>query len=96
MARAGVGDAETHGDFVEETGFRQRGRSGREVIADEEKDLVLAGLHFIGAQKRLVGPAIRVGFHRRDQFALFTIQRPQFDFHSRRRAAVRGVKNMRA
>ena len=82
MARAGVGDAKTHGDLVEEPGFWQRWRSGRKVIADEEKDFVLASLHFIGAQQRLVGPAIRVGFHRRDQFAVFTIKRPEFDFHS--------------
>jgi hypothetical protein len=96
MARAGVGDAETHGDFVEETGFRQRRSPGHEVIADEKDDFKLAGLHFIGAQQRLVGPSVRVGFGGGDERPVVAFEQPQFDLHSLCRAAVGGVQDVSA
>ena len=96
IARARVGDAEAHGNFVEEPDFGEVRGLGGKVIADEENDLVLAGLHFIGGEQRRFGAAIGIGLGGRDQRAVITVERPQFDFQAARGTAVRGVEDVRA
>jgi len=93
---AGIGDAETDGHFVEKTDFRERGRLGREIIADEENDFVMAGLHFLSGQQWRIGAAVGVGLGGDDECGLIAIQRPEFDFHSLGRATVRRIQDVRA
>ena len=96
IARARVGDAKTDRHLIEKTQLRQLRSPSRKIIADVKNNFVVAGFHFVRREQRHFRAPIGVGFRRGDERAVFAVERPQFDFHSPRRAAVRGVEDVRA
>ena len=96
VARARIHEAEAHGNLVEEAQLGHGRLAGGKIIANEENNFVVARLHFIGGEQRHFRASVGGGLGGGDERAVFAIERPEFDLHSRRRAAVRGVEDVRA